>query len=420
MIDPREPAPFEAARAFAEVRKVLEPVRDILEGRVESEEPPRWCSTRGWEAFLLGLDDVELSRCEAEGLSARAAVIAGAPAGLVALAADIAAVTRLPVLAEEARSPSEAALRAVSLRKRTQLGALLGALGPMAEHAARIVDVGAGSGHFTRLAAEMFARDVIGIERDAARVAAATARAEQQAPAAGAARFVAMDASREALSLAAGDLAVGLHACGELGDRLVSVAAEAGSDVALVSCCLQKIGVVERAPLARAAAGFTLRRDILGLANLTSQPQGVEVSIDATLAAREARHALLGLLRARGVAVAPGEEMRGINRRRARGGLAEIAAPALAQRGLAPATEAEIREHEAEARRQYASIRRLSLPRSMLGRLVEVAVVLDRAAMLEEKGYGAEVATITSRAATPRNLAIFASRSPERLPRVAR
>ncbi|MFT3773868.1 MAG: methyltransferase [Minicystis sp.] len=419
MIAAERSASFDAAGALAAVRRVLDPVRDILDTRVDDVDPPSWCLTRGWAGFLLGLGDEELSRCEAEGLGARAPEIVGAPTDLVDLAAAVVASTRLPDLATAARSLPPAALRAVSARKRAQLEALLGAIGTMAGHAQRIVDVGAGSGHFTRLAAEMFARDVVGIERDEGRVAAATARVAEQAPAAGAARFVAMDASREPLVLAEGDLAVGLHACGELGDRLVTAAGEAGSDVALVSCCLQKIGTFERAPLSREAQGFALRREILGLANLTSQPEGVEVSIDATLAARETRHALLLLLRARGVDVAPGEEMRGINRRRARAGLAEIAQPALAQRGLSPATWAEIAQHEAEARRRYAIIRRLSLPRSMLGRLVEVAVVLDRAAALQEKGSRVRVATMTARAATPRNLAIFASRAAERLPPVS-
>lgn len=55
----------------------------------------------------------------------------------------------------------------------------------------------------------------------------------------------------------------------------------------------------------------------------------------------------------------------------------------------------------------------------MLARLVEVAVVLDRAAALSERGAEVVVATITPRAATPRNLAIFASGDGARLPEVA-
>ncbi len=162
---------------------------------------------------------------------------------LVALAAEVVAATRLPAIEVDLTAPAEPALRGVSARKRLQLPALLGAVGAMGERAARIVDVGAGSGHFTRLAAELFAREAVGLERDPGRVAGAAARALGSG-----ARFVTVDACREPLALAPDDLAVGLHACGELGDRLVLAAAAAGCDVALVSCCLQKIEGPARSP----------------------------------------------------------------------------------------------------------------------------------------------------------------------------
>lgn len=414
--------------------RVLEGARDILDERVEGA-PPSWCERRGWTPFLLGLDDAELSRCEAEGLLARLAHLR-APASLADLGAAVEEATRLPDLgagAEGAPDGGDEAwgrageawgiageMRAVGARKRPQLARLAAAAAGMAERAERIVDVGAGSGHFTTLAAELFGREAVGIERRPDRVAAAAGRAEERAArieaAGGAARFREVDAGREALRLGARDLAVGLHACGALGDRLIEAAAEAGCDVALVSCCLQKIEAAERAPLSRAARGLTLRREVLGLANLTSQARGVEATIEATMAAREARFALWLLLRGRGAAIAPGEEMRGINRRRARGGLAEIAERALALRGLPPASAEEIRAFEAEGRRAFAAVRRLSLPRNMLARAVEIAVVLDRAAALEERGHHVRVGTLFERAVTPRNVALLASRDPSRLP----
>ncbi len=412
-----------AAATLAGVLGILLPVRDILDGRVESAEPPAWCRERGWDGFLLALDDAALHRCEEETLAAHAAALPGAPADLVMLAEETARAIRLPALAAASADGGAPALRSVSARKQQQLPALLGAVSAMARHARRIVDVGAGSGHFTVLAANRFARAALGIERDPGRVAAATRGAESAlpvAPGAHAARFVTQDACREPLALEADDLAVGLHACGELGDRLIVAAAAAGCDLALVSCCLQKIAAPARAPLSRAGAGLTLRRETLGLTNLTSQARGVETSLDATLRAREARHALERLLRERGVELAPGEEMRGINRRRAHAGLAAIAAPALEKRGLVPAGEAEIRRHEEDARRAYARIRRLSLPRNMLARLLEIAVVLDRAAALEERGLAVRVVTLCERAVTPRNIALFASASADRLPGQAR
>jgi hypothetical protein len=137
--------------------------------------------------------------------------------------------------------------------------------------------------------------------------------------------------------------------------------------------------------------------------------------------AREIRFALRALLTTRGLKdLLPGEEMRGINRRRARpkNGLGPLAARACALRGLPAPTDAELRHHEADARRRHAAVRRLSLPRSMLARLVEIAVVLDRAAALEERGLHVRVATIFDRATSPRNVALFASREAERLPEV--
>jgi hypothetical protein len=107
--------------------------------------------------------------------------------------------------------------------------------------------------------------------------------------------------------------------------------------------------------------------------------------------------------------------MHGINRRRAHQGLGEVARRALELRGLAPALGPELAQHEAAAAREYATMRRLSLPRSMLARLVEVLVCLDRAAYLEEHGQHVLVATLFERRVSPRNIGIFASRRPERL-----
>jgi hypothetical protein len=342
-----------------------------------------------------------------------------APATLGALARDVARATAMPRLAAAPRA-LDADLRSVRARKREQLPALLAAVRPMAEHAARIVDVGAGHGHFTRVAADAFDRDAVGLEREAPRVATASALAAAGS-ASPRARFEAFDAGREELVFAPDDLAVGLHACGALGDRLVTAAARAGADVALVSCCLQKIDAPARRPLSRRAAdgGLVLGREALGLTNLTTSAEGVETSLAATMAAREARHALAMLLRRRGLDPEAGEEMRGLNRRRARHGLAALASAALALRGLPAATDAELAACEADARADFARVRRLSLPRALLARLCEVAIVLDRAAALVEAGHAAVVAVAFDPAVTPRNLLIAASRARERLPAVA-
>jgi len=396
---------------LSRVLAVALPVQDILARRVDEAVVPEWCSKRGWAPFLLGLDESTLRSCEAHGLAEMLPHLPDAPADLRELSRELSSAIELPRLQGATPLASEA-LRSVRFRKRAQLSGLLSAVAGMAEYATRIVDVGAGSGHFTRLSAELFQREALGLERNPERVESAQKRAREGAVTAS---FVVVDA-RDTLSFAPRDLAIGLHACGELGDRLVQAAARAPCDLALVSCCLQKISTPTRRPLSSLDGAPELRREHLGLTNLTAQPEGVEASIEVTIGARQTRYALAQLLRARGVELEAGAEMSGINRRRANQGLATVAALALAQRGLAPASAAELAHHQALAAEHYGVIRRLSLPRSMLARLLEVLVSLDRAVHLEERGLWVTVATLFDRAVSPRNIGIFASRSAPRLP----
>jgi hypothetical protein len=398
--------------ASERLRRVLDvalPLRDILETRVEEPVVPAWCETRGWHDFLLGLDDATLARCEAHGLARELEQLSQAPSDLRLLAREIDAAVALPRLHGSVALSGES-LRTVKQRKRAQLEGLLAGVSRMAQRAERIVDVGAGVGHFTRLSAELFQRPAVGLERDPVRVATAVRRAENVAGAA----FVTADA-RQPLGLTARDLAIGLHACGELGDRLVEGAADSTCDLGLVSCCLQKISGVTRRGLSSLGQSFELSRAHLGLTNLTAQPQGIEVTIAVTIAARQTRYALRRLLLARGVELEPGAEMHGINRRRAYAGLAEVARMALELRQLPAASDSELAAHESAATREYAMMRRLSLPRSMLARLVEVLVCLDRAAFLEERGHRVLVAELFDRQISPRNIGIFASHELQRL-----
>jgi SAM-dependent methyltransferase len=408
---------FSVPLALERVLDTLLPTLDIVAQRVDDALVPAWCSARGWTDYLLALTEHDLERCEAEGLAVLAEALPGLPPSLRELAARVRELSELPALDAPSVTQNQD-FRGVSWRKQQQLSALLGALTSLVEQATRIVDVGAGSGHFTRLSARHFSREALGLERNAERVARASSREQADVGAPFSAQFAVVDAFRDGLELRPSDLAIGLHACGELGDTLVRAVADSGADLALVSCCLQKISAPERASLSKAARGFAWHKDTLGLSNLTSQAVGVEASIERTMQARQARYALRQLLRARGLEIAPGAEMQGINRRQAHAGLAEIATRSLAQRGLAPASEAELAHQAREALVHFHAVRRLSLPRNMLARAVELSVVLDRAAHLLERGYTVRVATLFERAVTPRNISLFASRDAARLPRV--
>ncbi len=403
---------------LARVLHVLRPVLDIIDAPVETPVPPAWCCERGWVEFLLKIGDDDLSASERGGFATLLTDSANAPAALRELAVQAQRCTRLPALGNSPLGLPAAALRGVGARKRGQLAALLGALSPLAVNAERIVDVGAGRGHLSRLASELFQRQTLALDRDAALLRRGGARSVQRVRQGGtlAVRFVEANVGPQRLELQSSDLAVGLHACGELGDRLVSAAAAARCDVALVSCCLQKTSAARRLPLSREAHGFEIRRGALGLTNLTTREDGVEASLAENLRAREARLALRYLLRNRGLDIGAGEEMRGVNRRRAQTGFADLAAHALALRQQPAPTALELRCFADAARRDYAVMRRLSLPRSLLARLIELAVVRDRATALEECGHAVVVAQLFEQHLTPRNTVLFASAHPDRLP----
>lgn len=381
--------------------------RDLVDERVADAAVPSWSETRGWTAFLLSLDSAPLVRCETRSLAVEARSLPDAPESLVSFAERVHALQeRIPALPQPLPATR---VRLASPRKASQLARLLEITAPLVGRAQRIVDVGSGRGALAALIAASTGKPVLGIEIVEQRVKSAARRA-----AAPGVHYEQRDAVSSGLGLASGDLAIGLHACGALGDTLVTEAARAGADVALITCCVQKIRGEWRAPLSVAAreAGLEFRREVLGLANLTPREQGVEFSTTTAMQAREARCAVRMALRARGIPVEPGEEMRGLNRRRALRGSRELVSEAMAVRGLPPPSEQELCSAESSGRETFERVRRLSLPRAMLGPIVELAVVLDRASALQEAGHHVRVLRLFSNEESPRNLLVMASRGP--------
>src|SRR5262245_34271956 len=91
---------------------------------------PAAFSARGWDGFLLGLDDAEVARAELEGpgtlLAGRAA--SSVPATLLTLLARAGEVTALPRLSGTSGAQPTAQRRA-SLRKQQQVAALVQCIG---------------------------------------------------------------------------------------------------------------------------------------------------------------------------------------------------------------------------------------------------------------------------------------------------
>lgn len=212
-----------------------------------------------------------------------------------------------------------------------------------------------------------------------------------------------------------GDFVVGLHACGELGDAVVSHAARGKAmAVLLVSCCLQKIRRVlhARHPLSETAGMSCLRdlltipRDVLGATNST---RGYARKSDLT--ARETRHALRLFLNKNGYdIVRVGDELEGISRHALKNGLGPVlshGASILGSKALLLNDDL-IRSCEKEAKREYRLMRALTLPRATAAAFLEMAIILDRAAVLEEAGFQVATFRIWSDEVSVRNLCIAA------------
>jgi SAM-dependent methyltransferase len=367
--------------------------RDVLEARPADGRPPAALVHRAWDAFLLALDDATLDALEIGGLEWPE----GTPASLLAMIEEARAVSAIPLLPSVAAT---ALRRRETPRKRAQIDAFARVIVPLAERAARVVDVGSGHGHLTRDIAARIARPVVGLERDPS--LAERARSLPMEPELS---FAVTDVLREGLSLRSDDCVIGLHTCGELGDAIVEAAAREGASVAFVGCCLQKRRSESRRSL---CSELELSTRVLGLSNLTARDAGVEASRHENLAARERRLALHRLLGERVGPLRFGAEIDGLNRRVAHGSLRLLVERAFARRGLALPSRIELERAAKDARAQHARARRLSLPRAMLARPLEVFVLLDRASFLERHGLTVEIGVLFPNEVSARNLALLA------------
>jgi hypothetical protein len=401
----RQGSPAAVRTRWEAAARLVAESRDVLDARPGGEDDvPEALTSRGWSAFLQSLGDAELESLEVGGLDA------GWPErtpdslrSVVACAREVCTMPALvPVKARAAGlRPGE------TPRKRAQIDAFGALVLSVAARAVRVVDVGSGHGHLTRAIADRTERPVLGLERDAVLAGRARAMSRGRSPS-----FAITDVLRDGLAPAAGDCFVGLHACGELGDAMVtSVARTPGTSLALVGCCLQKRRQLSRSPLCPVPGmreKLELSRRLLGLSNLTARDQGVEASRSENLAARERRLALHRLLVERWGPLRLGAEMDGLNRRVAQHELSVLVARAFARRGAPAPSAAAIDRAARWARDTHARSRRLSLPRSLLARALEVYVLLDRAMHLGQKGFVVRIGTAFSAEVSARNLALVA------------
>lgn len=278
---------------------------------------PGWPSPEGWRDFLLSFDDEMLCDCERLGLHHHTAAWRDDMPDTLRALCDAVRRASLSLRGRRAADVnSEAASycspagalgnsagrhgghlpRRQKESKAAQVQALalltMSHLGMHADHAvARVVDVGCGRGHLTAQLARQLGVPAVGIDRDAGLLDSA----RTLYPSVG---FEAVDvvAGQLVPLLREGDLVVGLHPCGLLGERIVeAVASLRGVALLMVPCCLHKQGGEPRPP--RSALGKALGL-MLPCAALKKASMARDAS--ATVAPRRTRHALRALLLARG------------------------------------------------------------------------------------------------------------------------
>jgi Methyltransferase domain len=415
---------FLIRRQHAAARELLDEARDLLLGRVDSL-PVAWAEARGWSGYLLALSEDALDTADTQGIGRWFLADPDCPQSLRELARRVESLCVLPHwdLPEDpsentSDNPSEdpkVDWPFTGARKRQQIAAVLHLLRAFYPRISELVDVGAGRGQLTTRAAHALSVPALGLERDSERVAVARLLA-RQLDGDTKVEFLTADifitdslasetSPLESLPRVSDRLLLALHGCGELGDALVRSAVSLSAHMLLLACCPQKIREQERPSLT--GYGPTLPKEVLGLANVLSRTAGIEGSLANELATKEARLALRYLFEARGIAVPAGEEMRGVNRRKVHAGLGVLALATFQARGLPHPTDSELRAAAIRAHDQYLARRRLSLPRSMLGRVLEIFLALDRATFLLAAGYDVHVVELFPVEVSPRNIAVL-------------
>ena len=221
---------------------------------------------------------------------------------------------------------------------------------------------------------------------------------------------MAVDASRQ---LTVKHTPIALHACGDLHVRLIQLASAAGcTQLAIAPCCYNRTTHTHYQPLSRPAQTSCLTLDLHDLALPATE------AVTAGRRARRQRDQSM----ARRLAF-------DLLQRRLRGIDDYLPTPSLPSqwldkpfadychhlaqlKGLPPPGTQDWPALEQTGYTRLAEVRNLELIRNIFRRPLELWLALDRALMLQENGYTAELGTFCPYALTPRNLMIRAERQP--------
>lgn len=351
--------------------------------------------------WVDGLDDARVERLDGDH-----GALAAALAPFIADAGELHAWSEVPAGHCSPIAAPRPLSHQVPGRKWRQIQAFAAAL---PDHRLPLLEWCAGKGHLGRLLAWRFGQPVTSVERDPALCAAGHALA-------GRGRSPVTFRTADVLTPAAAALvrsaqhAVALHACGELHQRLLRLAAEAGTGALSVApCCYHLIPDEHYRPLSRHGRSHSrlrLQRSDLQLPSQELVTGGARTrrlrdnEVHWRLGFDTLQRELTG--RDRYLPVPPVRV--GLLNRDFEG----FCRWAAAVKGLTLPPDTDFARHESLGRARRRLVRRLGLIRHLYRRPLETWLLLDRALYLREQGYRVTLTRFCDRRLTPRNLLLQA------------
>lgn len=320
-------------------------------------------------------------------------------------------LTRLPRLQRVASLPStepsrsESASHRIPLRKWQQVQELASVVLALRSPSGRYVDCCAGKGHLGRTLGRFTGRPLVLVDQDPSLCRKAAQLASRQGVAA---TVCCADVLTGAFSrvLQPDDLAVALHACGDLHLALAEqVISDRLHSAVLAPCCFYRTRRLPFAGLSRDGRCSGLRLDRAALSFATCGTAVAPAGTRARLARKQAWHFAFSAWYRRTSGGAWPHPQREISRRTLAGDFTAFCV-AMAKRGSVPPPEAaELSRLEADGWRFLSRAFELERVRHPFRRALEIWLLVDRALWLEEAGVDVEIGTFCSPALTPRNVA---------------
>ncbi len=380
---------------FAALTRALLEHQPLWQPRPFAQQPLPWrVQHPKVAAWLLGLDDAALDQLEAG-----APLPDTAPGALRGWWAELANLTELPRLHHTPLRATTPQASGIPGRKWQQVLAFAEVLLPRLRGDEQLLDWCAGKGHLGRSLATLCGRPTQLLEWNPALC--------EVAPQTDLVQTRCLDVlSPEAASLVTSQTALlGLHACGQLSERLLQVGcARRARLIVSAGCCFHKLADGQDAyrPLSQAGLLQPLPLDRGGL-RLCS----LDEVVSGRARRRDRRRALayrLGWQALHQLPQPPGM----IPRRQLKARFSDFARQRCNRLDLAQPSPARLARAEADGLAAARRLRALELVRFGFRRGLELWILLDRSLFLLEAGRQVALGRFCERALTPRNLLLVA------------